>query len=63
MIRGTSLNGIIHREHFRSHGDLRVWVQARNQHGSAKSQEDVFNTADISESVLYVLYDYRHQHK
>ncbi|XP_070704071.1 interleukin 12 receptor, beta 2a, like [Pempheris klunzingeri] len=44
---GTSLSGLIHRVHFSSHGELRVWVQAKNQHGSARSQEVVFNTADI----------------
>ncbi|XP_070778526.1 interleukin 12 receptor, beta 2a, like [Enoplosus armatus] len=44
VISGTGLNGFIHREHF-SNGELRVWVT--NQDGSAKSQEAVFNTADI----------------
>ncbi|XP_069569648.1 interleukin 12 receptor, beta 2a, like [Brachyistius frenatus] len=43
---GTSLGEYIHREH-RSNGELRVWVQARNQHGSAKSEDVVFNTEDI----------------
>lgn len=46
-ISGTSLNGLIHRELFSNHGELRVWVQAKNQHGSAKSEEAVFNPADI----------------
>lgn len=50
MTSGTSVYNLIHRSQFRNHGDLRVWVQAKNQHGSAKSQEAVFNTADISES-------------
>ncbi|XP_031168540.1 interleukin 12 receptor, beta 2a, like isoform X1 [Sander lucioperca] len=47
VINGPSLFGIIQREHFPSHEELRVWVQAKNQHGSAKSLEAVFNTADI----------------
>ncbi|XP_029294568.1 interleukin 12 receptor, beta 2a, like isoform X2 [Cottoperca gobio] len=46
VISGTSLDWIIPREHFNS-GKLRVWVQAKNQLGSAKSLEVVFNTADI----------------
>ncbi|KAM9843118.1 interleukin 12 receptor, beta 2a, like [Aulostomus maculatus] len=44
---GTNMNGSIHREHFSSHSELRVWVQAENQYGSAKSEEIVFNTGDI----------------
>ncbi|XP_008284784.1 interleukin 12 receptor, beta 2a, like isoform X2 [Stegastes partitus] len=43
---GTSQSGFIGRKDF-SHGELRVWVQARNQYGSAKSEEIVFNTEDI----------------
>lgn len=50
MISGTSLNGLIHREEFSHHGEVRVWVQAKNQHGSAKSREVVFNTENISKS-------------
>ncbi|XP_044036321.1 interleukin 12 receptor, beta 2a, like isoform X2 [Siniperca chuatsi] len=46
VINVTSSNGFIPREDF-SNGELRVWVQAKNQHGSAKSQEAVFNTAEI----------------
>lgn len=49
MINGTSSNGIIPRTRFKSHSELRVWVQAKNGDGSAKSPENVFNTADISE--------------
>ncbi|XP_029996055.1 interleukin 12 receptor, beta 2a, like isoform X2 [Sphaeramia orbicularis] len=45
---GNSSNGLIQREHFSSHSKLRVWVQAKNQYGSEKSPEVVFNnTADI----------------
>ncbi|XP_028268760.1 interleukin 12 receptor, beta 2a, like [Parambassis ranga] len=43
---GSSLDGIIGRKHF-SNGVLHVWVLARNQHGSAKSEVLVFNTEDI----------------
>ncbi|XP_059204669.1 interleukin 12 receptor, beta 2a, like isoform X2 [Centropristis striata] len=46
VINGTSESGIIHREHF-SHGELHVWVQAKNQHGSTRSQKAVFHTEDI----------------
>ncbi|XP_056264003.1 interleukin 12 receptor, beta 2a, like isoform X2 [Pseudoliparis swirei] len=46
VINGTSSDGIIQRKHFK-HGELRVWVQAKNQHGSATSQDARFNTADI----------------
>lgn len=49
MINGTSSDGIIPRTQFKSHNELRVWVQATNGNGSAKSPETVFNTADISE--------------
>ncbi|KAK2833571.1 hypothetical protein Q5P01_017460 [Channa striata] len=42
-----SSSGFIHREHFSSHEDLWVWVEAKNQHGSNKSQKIIFNTADI----------------
>ncbi|XP_034395332.1 interleukin 12 receptor, beta 2a, like isoform X2 [Cyclopterus lumpus] len=48
VINGTSFDGIIQRKHFK-HGELRVWVQAKNQHGSAKSQDALFNTADITQ--------------
>ncbi|XP_062264720.1 interleukin 12 receptor, beta 2a, like [Platichthys flesus] len=43
----TSSISVIHRQHFRSHGELHVWVEAKNEHGSAKSRENVFNTKDI----------------
>ncbi|KAM9392839.1 interleukin 12 receptor, beta 2a, like isoform 2-T2 [Pholidichthys leucotaenia] len=43
---GTSLNEYILRQHFTS-GELRVWVQARNQHGFAKSHEVLFDTEEI----------------
>ncbi|XP_026216095.1 interleukin 12 receptor, beta 2a, like [Anabas testudineus] len=44
----TSRNASIHREDFSSHSELRVWVEAINQYGSAKSQKVVFNnTEDI----------------
>ncbi|KAK9534959.1 hypothetical protein VZT92_007372 [Zoarces viviparus] len=45
-INGTSTSGTIDREDY-VHGELRVWVQAKNQHGSAQSQAALFNTADI----------------
>ncbi|XP_077415700.1 interleukin-12 receptor subunit beta-2-like isoform X2 [Vanacampus margaritifer] len=44
---GTSLSGFIDREHFSMNSELHVWVQAENEHGSAKSQVDVFNTGDL----------------
>ncbi|XP_051244222.1 interleukin 12 receptor, beta 2a, like [Dicentrarchus labrax] len=47
VISETSFNASIAREHFSSHDELRVWVQAENQYGSVKSEEVVFNTADI----------------
>lgn len=45
----TNVNGsaVIDREKYNSHSDLRVWVQAKNQNGSAKSKDITFNTADI----------------
>ncbi|XP_068193973.1 interleukin 12 receptor, beta 2a, like [Antennarius striatus] len=46
-INGSTLSRQILREQFSYHGELRVWVQAKNQYGSAKSQEVVFNTANI----------------
>ncbi|XP_054463478.1 interleukin 12 receptor, beta 2a, like isoform X2 [Anoplopoma fimbria] len=46
VINETIFNGIIRRVHF-NHGELRVWVQAKNQHGSARSQDALFHTADI----------------
>lgn len=49
VINGSSSNGIIPRLHFKSHSVLRVWVQAKNGNGSAKSPETMFDTADISE--------------
>ncbi|KAM9346053.1 granulocyte colony-stimulating factor receptor-like [Symphorus nematophorus] len=47
VINGTSLNGRIHRQHFTNNDELHVWVQAKNEYGSAKSEEVKFNTADI----------------
>ncbi|XP_074552957.1 interleukin 12 receptor, beta 2a, like [Halichoeres trimaculatus] len=44
---GLSLNGSIKRTHIPSHDDLRVWVQAKNHHGSAKSPVHKFNTEEI----------------
>ncbi|XP_041813929.1 interleukin 12 receptor, beta 2a, like [Chelmon rostratus] len=41
MISGTSFSGYIQRVHF-VNDELRVWVQAKNQHGSAKSREAVY---------------------
>ncbi|XP_042360621.1 interleukin 12 receptor, beta 2a, like [Plectropomus leopardus] len=46
VINGTSLSGIIHRKHF-SHGELHVWVLAKNQHGSTSSQKAMYITHDI----------------
>jgi len=54
MTNGNSSDGFIPREHFPSHGELRVWVQAWNQHDSVKSQDVVFNTEYISESTLHI---------
>lgn len=45
---GTSLNRHIPRQDFSGEGELRVWVEASNQHGSAKSQNVTFNTGDIT---------------
>ncbi|XP_061702901.1 interleukin 12 receptor, beta 2a, like isoform X2 [Syngnathoides biaculeatus] len=45
---GTRLSGFVHREHFSMNSELRVWVQAENKHGSAKSQVVVFNTEDLT---------------
>lgn len=47
MINGTILSWIILREHF-PRGELHVWVQAKNQYGSNKSEEAVFDTANIN---------------
>ncbi|KAF7658629.1 hypothetical protein LDENG_00010260 [Lucifuga dentata] len=46
-MQGTRMNGFIPRRHFISHSELHVWVQAENQHGTAKSEEISFNTANI----------------
>ena len=48
----TSSRSVIERQHFLNHEELHVWVEAKNRDGSAKSTENVFNTADISESVF-----------
>ncbi|XP_074513020.1 interleukin 12 receptor, beta 2a, like isoform X2 [Sebastes fasciatus] len=47
VINGTILSWIILREHF-PRGELHVWVQAKNQYGSNKSEEAVFDTANIN---------------
>lgn len=41
---------MIERIRFQHHEELRVWVQAQNQHGSVKSPEVVLNPAHMSES-------------
>ncbi|XP_023126588.1 interleukin 12 receptor, beta 2a, like [Amphiprion ocellaris] len=43
---GTDLSSVIPRDRF-NHGELRVWVQAKNQHGSANSDPLDFSTEDI----------------
>lgn len=48
----NGLKGVIQREDFINHEELSVWVEAENQHGSGNSKENVFNTADISESKI-----------
>uniref|UniRef100_A0A8C4IT24 Fibronectin type-III domain-containing protein n=1 Tax=Dicentrarchus labrax TaxID=13489 RepID=A0A8C4IT24_DICLA len=57
---GSGFNASIAREHFSSHDELRVWVQAENQYGSVKSEEVVFNTADISEQTVFSLHAQTH---
>lgn len=47
-ITTTKYNGFILRNHFSDPAKLFVWVQAKNQHGSANSSVVVFNTTDIS---------------
>nr|XP_046270741.1 interleukin 12 receptor, beta 2a, like isoform X2 [Scatophagus argus] len=44
---GTNSSGFIHREHFFNHGELRVWVEAKNQYGSSKSNKSEFKTTEI----------------
>lgn len=46
----TRLTGLIDRERFNHHGGLRVWVQAMNRHGLAKSEEAEFDPTNICES-------------
>ncbi|XP_065820879.1 interleukin 12 receptor, beta 2a, like [Labrus bergylta] len=46
-ISGSSSSHFIDREKFSNHDALRVWVQAENQHGSSKSPDVQFNSADI----------------
>ncbi|KAM8844278.1 interleukin 12 receptor, beta 2a, like isoform 1-T1 [Spinachia spinachia] len=46
MLNGTPLSGIIHRENY-TRGELRVWVQAKDRHGSSKSQYASLHTDDI----------------
>ncbi|KAG8007039.1 Leukemia inhibitory factor receptor, partial [Nibea albiflora] len=48
VITGTRMKGSIPRKDFSHHDEIRVWVQAKNQHGSAKSKVVVFNTANIT---------------
>nr|XP_043906260.1 interleukin-12 receptor subunit beta-2-like [Solea senegalensis] len=43
----NSSSRVIDREHFYYHEELRVWVEAKNQHGSVHSEENVFNISDI----------------
>lgn len=50
VISTTQWNGSIHRKHFQRNEELHVWVEAQNQHGSARSQKVTFNTEDISKS-------------
>ncbi|XP_060883067.1 interleukin 12 receptor, beta 2a, like [Labrus mixtus] len=47
VISGSSSSHFIDRENFSNNDDLRVWVQAKNQHGSSKSPDVEFNPADI----------------
>uniref|UniRef100_A0A3Q1F2G0 Interleukin-12 receptor subunit beta-2-like n=1 Tax=Acanthochromis polyacanthus TaxID=80966 RepID=A0A3Q1F2G0_9TELE len=44
--KGNSSSGVIPRDHS-NFGELRVWVQAQNQHGSANSDQYDFHTEDI----------------
>nr|XP_020472020.1 interleukin-6 receptor subunit beta-like isoform X1 [Monopterus albus]XP_020472021.1 interleukin-6 receptor subunit beta-like isoform X1 [Monopterus albus]XP_020472022.1 interleukin-6 receptor subunit beta-like isoform X1 [Monopterus albus] len=46
VINGTNLSEVIHREHFTYHENFIVWVEATNQHGSAKSQTVKFYPQD-----------------
>lgn len=46
MTSSTGSSGTINREHF-SYGELSVWVEAKNDHGSNKSEVVVLNVADI----------------
>lgn len=53
-ITTTKFNGLILRNHLSNPAKLFVWVQAKNQHGSANSSVVVFNTTDISkEDISY----------
>nr|XP_061805072.1 receptor-type tyrosine-protein phosphatase F-like [Nerophis lumbriciformis] len=45
---GTSLSGLIGREHLSMYSELPVWVQAESKYGSAKSQVVVFNTGNLA---------------
>lgn len=47
---GSSSDGIIQRDKFSSDGELHVYVEASNQHGSVRSQEIVIKAENISES-------------
>ena len=53
QITTTKFNGLILRHQFSDPAKLYVWVQAKNQHGSANSSMVVFNTTDISKEDLF----------
>ncbi|XP_029015849.1 interleukin 12 receptor, beta 2a, like [Betta splendens] len=48
VISETRWNGSIRREDFQRNEELHVWVEAKNQNGSARSQKVTFNTEDIN---------------
>lgn len=60
MDTGTSLSGLIDREHFFMNSELGVWAQAVSKHGSAKSQVVIFNTGDLGKSWIFDSYIYTH---
>ncbi|KAL6102798.1 uncharacterized protein ACO6RY_02336 [Pungitius sinensis] len=47
VLNGTTFFWIIYRENF-NRGELHVWVQAKDEHGSAKSQNASFDTDNIN---------------
>ncbi|XP_029912967.1 interleukin 12 receptor, beta 2a, like isoform X2 [Myripristis murdjan] len=57
QIEATNVNGSIPRPLFYRFTDLHVWVQAKNQHGSANSSLTVFNTAKIMNSPTPIVED------